>query len=182
MLGTVYQNSIFDELRNQGYKDPLIFQEKHSKNQARCRFVIMACRHTLHEVDTKRLKSYVCIIADSCSMSGTLHQFIRAEQYWFAAHDSKHIDIIFGLQCLKPSVYDCVAGRIPVTERLNQHSLQMPVRQPTLFLFAPVTSSCLCGSSRMRTGHTDCSQKVIRTDRTGLRRRDASAGIQKLRQ
>ena len=130
MLGTVYQNSIFDELRNQGYKDPLIFQEKHSKNQARCRFVIMACRHTLHEVDTKRLKSYVCIIAGSCSMSGTLHQFIRAEQYWFAAHDSKHIDIIFGLQCLKPSVYDCVAGRIHVTERLNQHSLQMPVRQP----------------------------------------------------
>ena len=88
MLGTVYQNSIFDELCNQGHKDPLIFQEKHSKNQARYRFVIMACKHTLHEVGTKRLKSGVGITADNCSMSRVFHQFSQAEQYGSTAHDS----------------------------------------------------------------------------------------------
>ena len=81
MIGIVYQNSIFDELRNQGYKDPIIFQEKHSKNQARHRFVIMVCRHTLHKIGTKRLKSGVCATANSCSMNGAFHQFSRVEQH-----------------------------------------------------------------------------------------------------
>ena len=81
MLGIVYQNSIFDELCNQRYKDPISFQEKHSKNQARHRFVIMMCRHTLHEIGTKRLKSGVYTTANSCSMNGTSHQFNRAEQH-----------------------------------------------------------------------------------------------------
>ena len=35
----------------------------------------------------------------------------------------KHATNSFDLQCLKPSVYDCVAGQIPVSERLNQHYL-----------------------------------------------------------
>ena len=46
-----------------------------------------------------------------------------------AASDGKHAAIPFDIQCLKPSVYGCVAGRILVTECLNQHSLQVPVRQ-----------------------------------------------------
>ena len=58
--------------------------------------------------------------------------YCEADRHRFAAatHNCKHAAIPFDLQCLKPSVYGCVArGRIPVIERLNQHSLQAPVRQ-----------------------------------------------------
>ena len=54
----------------------------------------------------------------------------RIEPISSVACDGKHAVVSFDIQYLKPSVYDCVAGRIPVTERLNQHSLQVPVRQP----------------------------------------------------
>ena len=125
----------------------------------------MACKHILHKIGMKRLKSCVCTTADSCSMSVAFHQFNQAEQYGSTAHGSEHTAIPFDLQCLKFSSYDCVTGRIPVIERSSQHSLLNPVRQPrhrfyhhsaansdsaywncapTSFLFAPVTSSHLC--------------------------------------
>ena len=47
-----------------------------------------------------------------------------------AARGGKHATTPFDIQCLKPSVHGCVAGRIPVTERLDQRAQQVPVRQP----------------------------------------------------
>ena len=54
----------------------------------------------------------------------------KTDRHRPAARDGKHAVISFDIQCLKPSAYGCVTGRIPVAGRLNQHSLQMPVQQP----------------------------------------------------
>ena len=96
-----------------------------------CQYLL--CVHIHHHVELDKPSSDLLLVSDPLPpvvLLQTGRVYCETDRRRPAACDGKHAAAPFDIQCLKPSVYGCVAGRILVTECLNQHSLQVPVRQP----------------------------------------------------